>query len=62
RQDYLRATLQHGPAGELIVTAFPKQDSSMQRVFQKADCLIIRPAHAPAVNAGKKVEILHLDF
>ena len=62
RQDYLRATLQYGPAGELIATAFPKQDSSMQRVFQKADCLIIRPAHAPAVNAGKKVEILHLDF
>lgn len=62
RQDYIRATLQRGNQGQLVATPFPKQDSSMQRVFAQADCLIIRPPHAPAAKAGEHVQVLLLDF
>lgn len=62
RQDYIRATLQRGDQGQLIATPFPKQDSSMQRVFAEADCLVIRAPHAPAAQAGDQVQVLLLDF
>ena len=62
RQDYIRATLTRGNQGQLRATPFPKQDSSMQRVFAEADCLIIRPPHAPAADAGEQVQVLLLDF
>jgi molybdopterin molybdotransferase len=62
RQDYVRATLDRNGKGQLVATAFPKQDSSMQRVFREADCLIIRPPHAPAAKAGELADVLLLDF
>ncbi len=62
RQDYVRATLARGDQGQLVATPFPKQDSSMQRVFAAADCLIIRPPHAPASETGQQVPVLLLDF
>ena len=62
RQDYIRATLARGDQGQLVATPFPKQDSSMQRVFAQADCLIIRRPHAPAAKAGEQVRVLLLDF
>jgi len=62
RQDYVRATLARGDHGQLVATPFPRQDSSMQRVFANADCLIIRPPHAPAVDTGEPVQVLMLDF
>jgi molybdopterin molybdotransferase len=34
----------------------------MQRVFREADCLIIRPPHAPAAKAGELADVLLLDF
>jgi molybdopterin molybdotransferase len=36
------------------------QDSSMLRTLARADCLIVRTPHAPAVNAGEMVEILRI--
>ncbi len=62
RQDYVRATLARGDQGQLRATPFPRQDSSMQRVFAQADCLIIRPPHAPAAKAGEQIQVLLLDF
>jgi molybdopterin molybdotransferase len=62
RQDYVRATLASGPAGELTVTPFDKQDSSMQRTLREAHALIVRPPHAPAAAAGDIVKILILAF
>ncbi len=32
----------------------------MQRVFANADCLIVRPPHAPAVETGSEVVVLPL--
>ncbi|HJS33509.1 MAG TPA: gephyrin-like molybdotransferase Glp [Alphaproteobacteria bacterium] len=58
RQDYLRATLSRDAAGRLVATPFPKQDSSMLSLLAKADCLVLRPPHAPAAKAGASVEII----
>ena len=58
REDYLRATLEHDEAGSLIAVPFAKQDSSMLSRMAKADCLIVRPPHAPPAAAGEVVEIL----
>jgi len=34
------------------------QDSSMMRLLAEADCLVVRPPHAPAVVAGTIVPIM----
>jgi len=60
RQDYLRARLEPGPGGCLIARPFSRQDSSMQRVFADADCLIVRPPHAPPAEPGSEVMVLPL--
>ncbi len=60
RQDYLRARLEPGPGGCLIARPFPRQDSSMQRVFADADCLIVRLPHAPPADVGSEVKVLPL--
>jgi molybdopterin molybdotransferase len=60
RQDYLRATLSRGPAGESVATAFARQDSSMLSLLARADALIVRPPLAPALQAGATVGVLPL--
>jgi molybdopterin molybdotransferase len=55
RADYLRAETCDG-----LVVASTIQDSSMLRTLARADCLIIRPPHAPEAVAGESVEILPL--
>lgn len=60
RQDYLRAQLGTGPNGELTVSSFPKQDSSMLALMSAANCLIIRAPFAEEVAAGARVPIIRL--
>ena len=60
RQDYLRATLSRARDGTMEVTPFKKQDSSMLSLLARADCLVIRKPHAPAIAAGEMVEIVDL--
>lgn len=60
RQDYLRARLERGPGGVLVALPWPRQDSSMQRLLAESQCLVIRPPHAPAAEAGTEVAILPL--
>lgn len=60
RQDYVRARLT-GRDDELpMVESFGKQDSSMMRIFSQSDCLIVRPPHAPAAEAGETVQVMRL--
>lgn len=61
REDYLRAVLGRNDDGDLTATPFDVQDSSMLSRLSKADCLIVRPPHAPAANTGDRVEIIRLD-
>ncbi|MGH7036641.1 MAG: molybdopterin molybdotransferase MoeA [Stellaceae bacterium] len=58
RQDYLRARLVRAADGILEATPFETQDSSMMRLHAAADCLIIRPPQAPALEKGASVPIL----
>jgi molybdopterin molybdotransferase len=58
RQDYLRARLTRSVDGIEEVVAFEIQDSSMMRLLATADCLIVRPPHAPAAAEGEMVPIL----
>jgi len=60
RQDYIRARLSVSN-GVLTAEPFKLQDSSMQKVFARADALIIRRVHAPPAAAGDDVEVLLLD-
>ncbi|MDB5703636.1 MAG: molybdenum cofactor biosynthesis protein MoeA [Sphingomonas bacterium] len=53
RQDYLRAATRDGR-----VFAAAIQDSSMLGTLARADCLIMRAPHAPALMAGEPVEIV----
>jgi molybdopterin molybdotransferase len=62
RQDYLRATLTVEADGRRVVQGFSLQDSSMQRTLRNADCLIVRPPHAPPAQDGVLVPVLLLNF
>ncbi len=59
RQDYLRASLADGPDGP-VATPLTAQDSSLMANLARADCLLIRPPHAPAAPAGSPCVILKL--
>lgn len=61
RQDYLRAKLRRGDDGTPVATPFPRQDSSMLSLLVKAQCLVVRPPHAPAAAHGAEVEIIPLE-
>ena len=60
RQDYVRARIARAPSGELLVTPFDKQDSSMMRTFADSQGLLIRPPNAPPMEAGSPCDILLL--
>lgn len=60
RRDYVRAEYQVNDQGDLIVRPLPVQDSSMLGMLARANALIIREVHAPAINAGSACQILIL--
>jgi molybdopterin molybdotransferase len=60
RQDYLRGQVEWQGDGRLSVLPAPRQDSSMLATFARADCLIKRPPHAPAIGPGTVVSVLLL--
>ncbi|WP_020178234.1 gephyrin-like molybdotransferase Glp [Methylopila sp. M107] len=62
REDYLRAALTRDSHGVAVVTAFPRQDSSMLRPLSEAECLLIRPAHAASGHEGDACDYLALPF
>ena len=61
RRDYLRARLERDTEGRMLVQPFSRQDSAMLFFLAQADCLIVRPPHAPPTQAGELVEILRFD-
>ncbi|MEQ8268209.1 MAG: molybdopterin molybdotransferase MoeA [Parvibaculum sp.] len=60
REDYIRGGLDHVPGELPVATPFEIQDSSMLSVLSHASCLIIRPPHAAALQAGGFVTVLPL--
>ena len=59
RQDYVRASAA-GEDNRRVATPFATQDSSMLRTLAEANCLIVRPPHAPAAAAGDPCKVLML--
>ncbi|MGQ3142976.1 molybdopterin molybdotransferase MoeA [Rhizobium oryzihabitans] len=60
RQDYLRARFHTDENGVLMAEAYTKQDSSMMKILAHSDGLIVRPPHAPAVEAGTVCQVIRL--
>ena len=60
RTHYMRACRTIGTDGAVTVSVFENQDSSLLSFLAAADCLVVRPAHAPAAPAGEEVPILPL--
>lgn len=60
RQDYVRAILDTDDSGRASVTPFSRQDSSMLNLLARSGALIVRPPHAPALEAGAEVPVLVL--
>ena len=60
RADHLRATLTIAPGGLLVATPFPRQDSGMLSLLARADGLVLRAPHAPALPEGADVEVIRL--
>ncbi len=60
RMDFIRARLTRDSDGVSLVTPLPIQDSGMLTALAQADCLLIRPALAPAADAGAPCEIMPL--
>jgi molybdopterin molybdotransferase len=61
RADHLRATITWDQAGRIVATPFPVQDSAMLARLARADALILRAPHAPALPAGAEATIIRLD-
>jgi molybdopterin molybdotransferase len=61
RADHLRATLTRGNHGESVATPFPVQDSAMLQRLARADALILRAPHAPALPEGAEVAVIRLE-
>ena len=61
RADHLRAELTEDAAGQLVATPFSVQDSAMLRRLARADGLVLRAPHAPALPAGAAVGVIRLD-
>ncbi len=59
REEYMRASVEV-IKGQYVVTPFNSQDSSLLSLMAKAQCLIIRPAHAPPSKVGDECEIILL--
>jgi molybdopterin molybdotransferase len=62
RQDYIRATLEVASDGRRTVRPFAAQDSSMQRIMQSSQVLIVRAPHAAEAHSADSVSVLLLDF
>jgi molybdopterin molybdotransferase len=61
REHYMRGILDlTGVAAR--VTAFKSQDSGLVKSLQRANCLVVVPADAPALAAGTTVKVLRLDI
>lgn len=60
RFDHLRASLAVDGDGVLVATPAAMQDSSMLATLARADALILRAPHAPALPAGAAVEVVVL--
>ena len=61
RAEYERAFAEADKTGQLVVTPFPRQDSSLITPFVKSNCLLVRPANSNAIKKGDIVDVLMMN-
>ena len=61
RETYMRALAKLTETGQLEVTPFPRQDSSLLTPLTKANVLIRLPKESGPWDAGDVIELLPLD-
>jgi molybdopterin molybdotransferase len=61
REHYVGAVSEWQEEGTRLVRPLPSQDSSLVAGLARADCLIVRAPHAPALARGSRVKIVILD-
>ena len=59
RVEYMRAMLDYKDH-HLLVRPFSQQESHLLLSLSRAECLLIRPAYAPALGVGESVSIIRL--
>lgn len=62
RESFLRARRHVDEAGRIRLTPMPNQDSSLITPFLKADVLIRRPRHAPAIAGGSDETVPYIEI
>ncbi len=62
REHFMRAELITDSRGRQTVAPLPDQDSSLLATLARADLLVVRPPHGPALSAGTLVPVMTLDF
>ncbi|MCV6824175.1 MULTISPECIES: gephyrin-like molybdotransferase Glp [Halocynthiibacter] len=60
RAHYMRAVLTTDDSGNTVITPLMRQDSGLLTVLSEANALLIRPAHAEAIEAGTQVSYLDI--
>lgn len=60
RAEFMRATCRQDATGA-VITALPRQDSSLLSIYAAADVLLFRPVKAPAAQAGEACLYIPLD-
>ena len=58
RQHYMRARAEFDSQGLLTVETATSQDSAKLSTLSGANCLVIRPPHAPEIDLGDMVQVL----
>ena len=61
REEYMRARLGRDEDGVPVATPFDAQDSAMVSLMAAAQCLVVRPPHAPPAVAGETVGIVRFE-
>lgn len=61
RQEYMRAHIVQADDGDLVVTPFLRQDSSLVRVFAQANGLLIRAPNAPEAEIDTFCDVILFD-
>jgi len=61
REHYMRATSTWREDGTRVVRPLSSQDSSLVAALVRADCLIVRTPHSPALPEGARVRIMDLN-
>ncbi|MEE9273431.1 MAG: gephyrin-like molybdotransferase Glp [Robiginitomaculum sp.] len=58
RDEFIRAHAKVGSNGQLSVTPYPRQDSSLLTPFITTNCFLRRPANTPVAKIGDMVDVL----